>query len=302
MNTPQLAVHNSVSEQLLRHRLSYTLNQQSLFKAIDDDPSLIGAGVVFIDSKGVSITLREFEPICFTQPVQVVLREPPVDVSSSEYISTVKSNPRENNLVLEASGALLSCGAAVLGWVVVATATSTIPFSGGGSTVFTVMAYSAATASSIQCINGIVRTRNEARIPESNDNLDNQEWYQHANMALDAISLGGATAAGLATVKGIKMLLSSGITPMQALKGLNRQQRKRLSREIARSNYPGISSKTMKVMESAGKLEKRYSNTAIRRTTLRQIKDSIGIGLSVGGSALGGNVRKLAIAVVAGDE
>lgn len=130
----------------------------------------------------------------------------------------------------------------------------------------------------------------------------NQEWYQHANMALDAISLGGATAAGLVTVKGIKMLLSSGITPMQALKGLNRQQRKRLSREIARSNYPGISSKTIKVMESAGQLEKRYSNAAIRGTTLRQIKESIGIGLSFGGSALGGNVRKLAIAVVAGDE
>ena len=90
-----------------------------------------------------------------------------------------------------------------------------------------------------------MRTRNEVKAPHLNDELDSEEWYQHATLALDVISIGGASATGLMTIRGIKLLRAEGITTRQALEGLNRQQRRRLSREIARSNAPGVSNKTV---------------------------------------------------------
>lgn len=299
MEVSLLPPRNSFAQQQLRRRLSYTLNEDRLFRAIDDDPALIGAGVIFIDNRGVVVTLREFEPVCFIKPVRIILREPPPEISAIEYVSEVKVNARESRLVSEAAGAALSCGAAVLGWFVVWTSGAAIPFSGGASSVFTVMAYGAAAASTAQCGNSLLRTRNEVRAPHRNDELDSETWYQHASMALDIISLGGATAAGLMTIRGIKLLNAEGISIRQALNGLNRQQRRALSREIARSNAPGISNTTLKLMERAGQVERRYSNATIRTTTLRQIKDSIGAGLTIGGSALGGAINKIAVVVVA---
>lgn len=297
MEVALLPPRNSFAEQQLHRRLNYSLSQERLFRAIDDDPALIGAGVVFIDSRGTVITLREFEPICFIKPVRVILREPPLQISALEYVSEVKNNNRESRLVTEATGAALSCGAAALGWLVVFTSGAAIPFSGGSSSVFTVMAYGAATAGTVQCGNSLMRTRNEVRAPYLNDELDSEDWYRHATLALDVISLGGATVAGLMTIRGIKLLNSQGVTTRQALSGLNRQQRRNLSREVARSNAPGISNATLKMMERAGKVERRYSNAAIRSTTLRQMKDAIGAGLTFGGSVLGGSISKLAIVV-----
>ncbi|MFC4258105.1 NAD synthetase [Marinobacter lacisalsi] len=302
MEATVLPSRETYAQKQLKARLTYTLDQQKLFKAIDGDPALTGAGVVFIDEWGTSVTLRDFERICLFKPTRVILREPPSRLSPAEYVAEVKDNPRESRLVAEAAGAALSCGAAVLGWFVVFTSGAAIPFSGGGSTVFSVMAYGAATASSVQCGNSLMRTRNEVQAPHLNDELDSEEWYQHATLALDVISIGGASAAGLMTIRGIKLLRAEGITTRQALDGLNRQQRRRLSREIARSNAPGVSNKTLKMMERAGKIERRYSNDAIKTTTLRQIKDSIGAGLSFTGSATGGALGKLAVVVVADDE
>tara|TARA_R100000322_G_scaffold122605_1_gene79797 strand:+ start:2460 stop:3365 length:906 start_codon:yes stop_codon:yes gene_type:complete len=299
MQLATFPIQTPFAQQQLKHRLGALLNQDKLFKAIDSDPALIGAAVVFIDSRGTSVTLREFEPLCFIKPVKVILREPPIGVPALEYVSEVKANQRENRVVLEAAGAALSCGAMVLGWVVVFTSGAAIPFSGGSSTVLTVLAYGAATASTIQCVNGTVRTALEANRPEWNDLLDSQEWYQNAALAVDVVSLGGAGAAGAMTLRGVKLLSSQGIATKEVLKGLNRQQRKRLSREIARSNQPGISNGMIKFFERAGKLEKRFSNEAIRSTTLRQLKDSIGAGLTFGGSALGGSIHSVAVAVVA---
>ncbi|MCK7545403.1 NAD synthetase [Marinobacter bryozoorum] len=302
MEATLLPSRDTFAQTQLKARLTHTLDQQKLFKAIDDDPALTGAGVVFIDEWGTSVTLRDFERICLFKPTRVILREPPSRLSPAEYVAEVKDSPRESRLVAEAAGAALSCGAAVLGWFVVFTSGAAIPFSGGGSTVFSVMAYGAATASSVQCGNSLMRTRNEVKAPDLNDELDSEEWYQHATLALDVISIGGASAAGLMTIRGIKLLRAEGITTRQALEGLNRQQRRRLSREIARSNAPGVSNKTLKMMERAGKIERRYSNDAIKTTTLRQIKDSIGAGLSFTGSATGGALGKLAVVVVADDE
>ncbi|PSF14310.1 hypothetical protein C7H09_00190 [Marinobacter fuscus] len=298
MEATLLPFQNAFAQKQLKARLAYTLDQEKLFKAIDSDPALIGAGVVFVDEWGTSVTLRDFEYICRFKPVRVVLREPPARLTAADYITEVKNSPRESRIVSEAVGAAVSCGAAVIGWFVVFTSSAAIPFSGGGSAVFSVMAYGAATASSLQCGNSLFRTRNEVNARDLNDELDSEEWYQNVTLALDVISLGGASAAGLMTVRGVKLLTAQGITTRNALMGLNRQQRRNLSREIARSNAPGISNKTLKAMERAGKIERRFSNAAIRATTLRQIKDSVGAGLSFSGSAASGFLRTLAVAVI----
>ncbi|WP_409524102.1 hypothetical protein [Nitrincola sp. MINF-07-Sa-05] len=298
MTISLLPIQSSFDEKMLRDRLSVTLNEKKLFKVIDDDPDLVGAGVIFIDNRGIVVTLREFKPLCSFKPVNVVLREPPKSYSADTYAAEVRSSDRESRLVSEATGATLSCGSAVLGWIVIFTAGGALGFTGGASGVVIAVTYGAAIAGTLQCINGGVRTGSELLNPQVNDDLDSEEWYRNTIIALDTISLAGAGAAGLVTIKGLKMLKSNGIPTRKALEGLNRQERRRLSREIARANAPGISNGALKMMERTGQIERRYSNAAIRRTTLLQIKDAAGAGLSFTGSAVGGNIKLLAIAVV----
>ncbi|GAA3577807.1 NAD synthetase [Marinobacter xestospongiae] len=298
MQTQLLSVQFPFEQRQLKARLERMLDQRRLFAAIDEDPALIGAGVVFIDRNGTTVTLREFEPICFVKPVTIILREPPLSISSVEYVADVKTNPRENRLVLEGAGAVLACGSAVLGWVVLITAGVAIPFTGGGSVFLATLGGAAAVAGTAQCGNALYRAHNEIYSPEQNDQLDSEEWYQTATLALDAISLGGATAAGMVTFKGVKLLLSQGVKPRAALEGLNRVQRKRLTEEVARVRHPGISNKMLKFRQRTGEIPKRYSNEAIRATTIRQIKESVGVGLTVTGSATGGVIRQVAVAIV----
>ncbi|WP_372972079.1 NAD synthetase [Marinobacter sp.] len=294
--------NNPFLQDTLTTRLQYSLNEQAIFNAIDSDPELTGAKVIFIDSHGTSVVLREEQGMmCSFKPLKVVLREPPAQMAALDYVASVKTGHRESNLVLESTGAALSCGAMVLSWVVLITSGAAIPFSAGSSTGFTVLAYGALAASTAQCLNSGYRVYNEVEDPGQNDYLDSQEWYRNATLAVDVISLGGATAAGLMTVRNVKILQSKdvGVTTRQVLEGLNRQERKRLSREIVRSRYPGISNGTIKALERAGKAERRYSNVAIQATTIRQIKDSVSAGMTYLGSALGGGINKLAVAVIA---
>ena len=301
MQAQFLPLQTPFAQRQLRTRLEFMLDQQRLFKAIDADPALIGAGVVFIDRHGVSVTLREFEPICFVKPVKIVLREPPLPRPALEYLADVKTNPRESRLALEGAGVAVSCGSAVLGWIVLITAGVAIPFTGGGTVFMATLGGAAALAGTAQCGNALYRTHNEIHSPERNDQLDSEEWYQTATLALDVISLGGAAAAGMVTFKGVKLLLSQGVKPRQALEGLSRAERKRLTEEVARIRYPGISNKMLKFRQRAGEIPKRYSNEAVRATTIRQIKESLGVGLTFTGSAMGGAFRHVAVAIVSED-
>ncbi|MFC4260843.1 NAD synthetase [Marinobacter lacisalsi] len=291
----------SFPQERLRTRLNIVLDQEKIFKAIDDDYSLIGAGVVFIDGHGTSVTLREFEPVCFTKPVKVILREPPIEQPPIEYITEVKTNERESKLVLEAAGAILSCGSAVLGWIVVVGSGAAIPFSAGSSTFLTGLSYGAAAASTVQCANSSYRTFNEINDPAANDELDSEAWYRHATLALDAISVGGATAAGLSTIKLVKIKVASGVTPRKALSGLSRQERRRFTQEVERARLPGISNQLIKKRQREGITPKRFPNEAVKATTIKQIKEAVGAGLTFLGSASGGGIRNLAIAVYSED-
>lgn len=200
-------------------------------------------------------------------------------------------------MLAELLGASLSCGAALLSWVVIIGSTGAIPLTGGASSALTALSYSAFAAGSLQCVNGLSRIGMEAYNPKFKDQLDSEEWYSTATTSLDVISLGGAAAAGFVTVRMVKTLHAQGATLREALEGLNRRQRTRLTEEIVRMNKPGISNKMLKFLKRNGAVPKRYTKTEISHATKHQLKDALGAFFSFSGSASNGVVRTLAIGI-----
>ncbi len=68
-----------------RQRIESSLDLRRLFFAIDADPALIGAGVVYIDGDFNVVVPREFQAICSVRPIKVVLREAPRYVGPVEF-------------------------------------------------------------------------------------------------------------------------------------------------------------------------------------------------------------------------
>ena len=291
----------SFDEQQLKRRLAVEIDQKALFKKIDDIFHLTGAGVIYIDSNSTVVELRKFEPVCQISPIKVVLREPPRQMSQQEFASHLKgsqSDIRESKLVGEVAGSVLSCGAAVLGWIVVFGSGAAIPLTAGTSTAVSYLAVTASLASSGQCLNGAMRTFNEIKAPAKNDALDSEEWYRATTLALDVISLAGAAAAGAATLKAIKLLKASSLDNSKILLNrLSRAEKKRLTQDIIRLNHPGVSNSALKQLINTGSYPKRYTGTQISLTMTLKLKEAVGATMSFAGSALSGTVNSLAIGV-----
>jgi hypothetical protein len=281
------------------------IDTKTLFKKIDAIPGLAGAGIVYIDSKYNIIELRKFEPVCQLNPIKIVLREPPQLMSQAEFASHLKGsqgNIRESKLVGELGNAAWSCGTAMIGWFVIATSTVSIPLTGGLSTAITYLASAATIAGTLQCINGVVRGTNEFLAPERNDYLDNQEWYENATMAVDLVSLAGASASAFVTIKTIKIMqANSGRSTLDMLKSLSRPEQRRLNNEIIRANIPGVSNKLLKSIRKRPGY-KPYSTKHITASFRLQIVDAVGASMSFTGSVSSGTLRSLAVAVAIYEE
>lgn len=198
----------------------------------------------------------------------------------------------------ELIGASLSCASAVLGWVVVVGSVGAVPISGGTSAAVTYLGYGAAVASTLQCMVGIGRSGAEHFSPDNLDELDSQAWYLNTSKALDYISLVGVGASGTATIKAISNLQkSSGKSLNEVLKGLNRHERVRLTKEISKQNIPNLSSKAYKQLVRSGSVKRRYSSQEISNAVRLQLKDAIGATISFVGSATSGNVGAIAVGI-----
>jgi hypothetical protein len=80
------------------------------------------------------------------------------------------------------------------------------------------------------------------------------------------------------------------------LKGLSRQERSKLTKELLTLKDPSLTAKLLKLQQRAGALPKRYSSAEIRHATLTQIKDSLGGALGIIGSYTGdGAVKTVAV-------
>jgi len=287
-------------QQNLKQRLAYELDQKEFFKRIDAIPELAGAGVIYASDSAI-VKLREFQPICSIKPVYVLFKEAPPANKKAELQAHLESNHRNSHMAGELLGAGLSCGAAVLSWIVIVGASAAVPVSGGASTAVVVLTYSAAAASTAQCVNSVGRSVLEATAPSVNDWLDSQEWYTNASTALDVISVAGAVGSGFATIKTVfTVRAATGQTFMSVLKGLSRTQRKRLTEEIIRVNHPGISNGALKAMVRSNMYPKRYSNIQITEALTLKLKDALGATLSFTGSATSGVVKSLAVGIFEG--
>jgi hypothetical protein len=301
MNNHNLALSipgSGYKESLLKQRLTHDINLPKLFKSIDDTYELNGAGISYIDSNYTVVTLREFQPLCRQNPIHIVLREPPGNRAVDEFAASLKNNKRESQLVGELVGTGLSCGAAILSWVVITSSTAAIPITGGASAAVTYLGYAAATASAVQCANGFGRTVLEVSDPQTKDWLDSQEWYSNASHAVDVISLAGVAASSVAVLKTVQTLKkTTSKSTREVLKGLTRQERKRLTEEVIRLNHHNVSGKAMKALIRSGKYPKRFPHESINQALVIKLKEAVAASFSFTGSALSGSARALAVGV-----
>lgn len=282
-----------------RQRLTSLLDLPTLYQTIDADPAIVGAGVVHIGSDYQVTVLREFVPLCSVRPKRVILRETVEQaVTTEDYAQQVTGSPRESQLWREASGMALSCGGAVISFVVAKAGIAAAPFSGGASLALTYVSYAGLAASGGQCFNGVWRTRNALTNPAKNDYYDTLAWYQAMTVALDGISLVGAGASTVATVRTVMAIKSStGREMTDILRPMSRQERAKLTDEVLRLNNPRHPREIIRLKQLAGQLPRRYSNPELRLRIITQIRDQVSATLAITGSVLSGNINALVIAL-----
>lgn len=299
--SPAFGLIHDLEQDALLARVRREVDMTKLLAAIDADPTLVGAGVVYVDSGMRMAELRPFVPLCRATPIKIVLREAPDSMSTAQFADHLRSETRESRVLAEALGAGLACSGAILGWTVVFGSTIAIPFSAGTSTVVTAIGTTAALASTLQCFNGVARTVNEHTNPGRNDYFDDQGWYTDTVMALDVLSLAGAATSGLATVRMVLMAKkATGKSTLAILKGLNRSERSRLTKELQKVQNPRLSNAALKAMRQSGELPKRFNRTQLKEATATQIRDALGGAFGFAGSAASGVVRSIAVGVFEG--
>ncbi len=281
-----------------RQRLTSLLDLPRLYRTIDADPAIVGAGVVHISSDYRVTVLREFVPLCSIKPKRVILREVTGVMTANQYAKLAASSPRESNLLIEATGMTFSCAGAIIGVTVATAGVASAPLSGGASLAVTRIAYTAAAASGLQCLNGVWRTYTELTNPAENDYYDSLSWYQAMSIALDGISLVGAGSTTFITVKTVMTIKSTTDRNLtDILRSMSRQERAKLTDEVLRLKNPRHPREIIRLKQLAGTLPKRYSNAQLRRDILTQIADQIGAAIAVTGSSISGNINHIVIAL-----
>lgn len=284
------------TEDTLRAWVENKLDTKRLYAAIDSDPALVGAGVIYLDARLNAVVIRDFRPICHMNPIRVILREMPADVPPGAFAERLRNDYRESRVVGEMIAAGISCAGATIGWIGVAAISTTIPLTGGLSSAAVAVTHAATAATIAQCAVGLVRTAGEIVDPAFNAYLDSQEWYISTAAALDMVSLAGVIGAGYGTARMVLNLeRTTGKGVPQILRGLNRQERAQLTRELQRLNHPGVSARILKDMRHSGVLPKRYMNAEIQKATWHQIRDAIGGVLGLAGSTRSGVVNGIAV-------
>ncbi|MBD8240056.1 NAD synthetase [Pseudomonas fluorescens] len=281
-----------------RQHIENSLDLRRLFFAIDADPALIGAGVVYIDGDFNVVVLREFQAICRVQSIKLVLREAPRYVGPVEFKRMLEHEPRESEWAAEALRTAVTCTGALLSWHVIYSGIALMPFTGGASVVISFIGTAAAVAGLFQCAAGVYRTVNEVWDPQVNDYLDSNAWYEGMMAALDAVSLLGVASSAVTTVKVIN--LSKRVTgkPLrEVLRGLSRQERAKLTNELLRIQDPRLTPKLLKLKQAARNAPKRIPATQIKPIIATHRNDSIAAALGLASSGMSGNTKTLAIGI-----
>lgn len=118
------------------------------------------------------------------------------------------------------------------------------------------------------------------------------------DLGLGTISLASIAATGAQTLKMIRILRNSTRkSALEVLKGLSRQERKRLTEELVRASNPGLSNHEIRVLIGRNILPKgvtkRMSNDAISSGVRKQLLESVNASLGIVGSATGGLMSQI---------
>lgn len=295
MSQVLIGLNSTHSQVMARQRIEARINLRKLYSAIDADPAIVGAGVVYIDADFNVVTLREFTPICSIKPKRIILREAKRNVSPQQFVQHVQTNPRESRLLYEAFNTTMSCGGAILGWIAVVGGGAAVPFTAGTSLVISAINVSAAIASTAQCGIGLTRTYNEVYNPAANDSMNDAEWYNAIGPVLDVVSLMGVGATGLTTVRLMQARkAATGRSWYDLTKELNRQQRKALTEELLKLQDPRLTPKLLKLAQRSGALPRRMTPTQLKPATVLQMQDMWSMGMGLAGS---GSVQYVGIAL-----
>jgi hypothetical protein len=84
----------------------------------------------------------------------------------------------------------------------------------------------------------------------------------------------------------------------EILRGLSRQERKKLTNELLTLKDPSLTAKLLKLRQRAGALPKSYSAHQLRHATLTQLKDVLGGVLGLTGSYQNGHIGNAATIAV----
>lgn len=207
-----------------------------------------------------------------------------------------KKKANTKNLIEELVGLGLNCGSAVISGVAVFGGAAGTTVSAGTSIGITIVAWGTFSVSSLQCVDSIGRVINELGDPDKNDYLDSLAWYKWTSNVLEVISLiSGFKGISSGLKQFIKINKAAGRPLWKVTKGLNRGQRKTITRNL--STYKGQyikSNKKYKALVRANKLPKRLSQKQINKIIYQKLTESISNSLSVVQSGRAGVVRNFA--------
>ncbi|MNM47817.1 hypothetical protein D3C81_587910 [compost metagenome] len=285
----------SPSQYFARQRIESLVNVPRLFAAIDADPGIVGAGVVYIDADYNVVTLREFRPICSVLPKRVVLQEVKRYLTPEQYVQELQLSTRLSRFFEEARAATLACGSVVLSVQVIFSGGLIVPFTGGTGLVISAAGLVSTGAGIAQCGIGVIRTTNEVFSPEKNDLMNEAGWYQLLMPLLDALSLLGIAGSALNTWRFLQVRkAATGSSWLDLFNSLTRQQRKNLMTEVLSIKHPSLTAKQIKLRQKLGELPKRYTATEMSRATTALIKDALGATLGLAGND---TVKSLALSL-----
>ncbi|MGE8391759.1 NAD synthetase [Pseudomonas sp. BIGb0427] len=290
----------SPSQYFARQRIESLVNVPRLFAAIDTDPGIVGAGVVYIDADYNVVTLREFRPICSVLPKRVVLQEVKRYLTPEQYVEQVMEAPRDSRLWGEIANLGLACASAIFNLAAIMTGGLFTMFSGPVGLMILYAGVAGTAASGLLCINSVFRTGQELIDPEVLDRLDEKIWYRSITELLDGVSLLGTAGTTATAVKFVQVRkATTGASWFDITRTLSRQQRKALTKELLLIKHPSLTAKQLKLQQQLGAISKRYTPTQIKQGTTALIRESIGGVLGVGGSSA---VQSVALSLVEGSE
>lgn len=200
-------------------------------------------------------------------PTGVVVDSALLSTSPTTVPDVPEFASNQSRATSELVGAGLSCGFAVIAGIgVIGGAAAEIP-TAGASTVLVVVAWVGFATSAVQCVNGIVRSVEAERNPETNSlqQWDNNQIYSTALLIVDIVGVATAVASLPAATKNLLAVLErrGSLLTAQTLSTMNRVERQAAMRAALAqaTRTPEGRAEVLKALRDAGLSEKQAAQT-----------------------------------------